>query len=38
MNGKFLGVSIRIENKLDQNIPYLHCYNHGLHLAELSRE
>lgn len=32
MSGKVSGVATRIENKLGRNIPYVHCYNHRLHL------
>lgn len=32
MSGKVSGVATRIENKLGQKIPYVHCYNHRLHL------
>uniref|UniRef100_A0A2A4K8G3 DUF4371 domain-containing protein n=2 Tax=Heliothis virescens TaxID=7102 RepID=A0A2A4K8G3_HELVI len=32
MSGKVSGVATRIENKLGRKIPYVHCYNHRLHL------
>ncbi|XP_071053605.1 uncharacterized protein [Onthophagus taurus] len=35
MSGKVSGVAIRIENKLGQKVPYVHCYKHRLHLIVL---
>lgn len=32
ISGKVSGVATRIENKLSRKIPYVHCYNHRLHL------
>ncbi|GBP19167.1 Zinc finger MYM-type protein 1 [Eumeta japonica] len=32
VSGKVSGVATRIENKLGRKIPYVHCYNHRLHL------
>lgn len=32
MSGKVSGVATSIENKLGRKIPYVHCYNHRLHL------
>ncbi|XP_045460337.1 zinc finger MYM-type protein 1-like [Harmonia axyridis] len=32
MSGKVSGVATRIENQLGRKIPYVHCYNHRLHL------
>ena len=33
MSGKISGVATRIKNKLNRIIPYVHCYNHRLHLV-----
>lgn len=33
MSGKISGVAVRIEEKLKRKIPYVHCYNHRLHLV-----
>lgn len=33
MSGKSGGVSARIQKTLSRNIPYVHCYNHRLHLV-----
>lgn len=32
ISGKVSGVATRIENELGRKIPYVHCYNHRLHL------
>lgn len=33
MSGKKGGVSALIQKKLERNIPYVHCFNHRLHLV-----
>jgi|GEM_PF-6140542 len=32
MSGNVSGVATRIEKKLGRKVPYVHCYNHRLHL------
>ncbi|XP_045075725.1 uncharacterized protein LOC123489869 [Coregonus clupeaformis] len=33
MSGRHGGVQKLLQNKLDRNIPYIHCFNHQLHLV-----
>lgn len=33
MSGKHGGVQKLLQNKLDRNIPYIHCFKHQLHLV-----
>lgn len=33
MSGKHAGVAAKIEKRLQRKIPYVHCYNHRLHLV-----
>lgn len=33
MTGKHEGVQKLLQQKLDREIPYVHCYNHQLHLV-----
>ncbi len=33
MSGRHGGVQKLLKNKLDRNIPYIHCFNHQLHLV-----
>lgn len=33
MSGKISGVAARIEKEMNRRVPYVHCYNHRLHLV-----
>jgi len=33
MTGKNVGIQKKVQNSLGKQIPYVHCFNHHLHLV-----
>ena len=33
MSGDFFGVHIRLNERFERNVPFIHCFNYQLHLA-----